>query len=250
MDNAGFQTTFDQAMNLWFLPEIEHRQAAGKIPQPYELRAAQIIFHADERPHEIRLNEEVQALAKVKFKEGITKEKGEIIFDHEIEHYELLRLPETEDPNCGHLTVIQIRGSWHLFFDFIYNKGRSKEVLQAAKEFLDAAEHALAKSYFRALVDNLFSAAELAATAFLTVSPYSGRSQDTSHGQLHSRFNLLAKVGAVETSHRETFNSLASIRKRARYVKGTFAMTLPDAMSHLAVVKELIEHAETLIERE
>ena len=52
------------------------------------------------------------------------------------------RIPETEDPNCGHFTVLRLGPSWHMFFDFIYNKGRSRDLLEAAREFLACAEFA------------------------------------------------------------------------------------------------------------
>ena len=113
-----------------------------------------------------------------------------------------------------------------------YNKGRSKELLQTAKEFLDTAEHALVKGYLRAFTDNLFSAAELTATVFLITSPRPGERSDMSHGRIHSRFNQFAKLGNVGTSDRETFNSLASTRTRARYGKGVFTMSLSEATSH------------------
>jgi len=219
MTNTDFQRAFDQTMDLWILPEIERRQSAGKIGKPYKLHAAQIIFYADARPREIRLNEEVKALAKVKVKEDFARDRqeGETIFEHEIEHYESIRLPETEDPNCGHLTLIQAKGSWYLFLDCVYNKRRSEELLQAAKEFLAVAENALSTGSFRALADNLFSAAELAATVILITSPRPGDDLSMSHKQIHSRFNLAAKLENVNTSHRETFNSLANLRIRARF---------------------------------
>lgn len=252
MPNADFQRAFDQAMDLWILPEIERRQSAGKIGKPYKLHAAQIIFYADARPRKIRLNEEVKALAKVKLKEDFARDRqeGETIFEHEIEHYESLRLPETEDPNCGHLTLIHTKGNWYLFLDCVYNRGRSEELLQAAKEFLAVAEHALSTGSFRALADNLFSAAELAATAILISSPRPGDDLNMSHKQIHSRFNLAGKLGNVDISHRETFNSLANLRARARYVKGAFVLTLSEATFHLAAVRDLIECARALIKRE
>lgn len=245
-----FETVVEQAMSLWFLPELERRRAAGTIPTPYELCAAQVLFYPDEKPNEVRLNEEVRVLARVKFKESIAKEKGEPIFHHEIDNCESLQLPETEDPNCGHLTLLRLAGSWYLSFDFTYNKGRSKELLQAAKEFLDTAEHSLEKGHLRAFTDNLFSAAELTATVFLITSPRPGKKSDMSHGRIHSRFNQFAKLGNVGTSYRETFNSLASTRTRARYGKGVFTMSLPEATSHLAAVKRLMEHAEASVKRE
>ena len=77
MTDIDFQTVFDQAWNLWFLPEIEGRQAAGIGPKPFEFFAGQVIFHPDHRGNEIRLNSEVKAVGKVQLK--VSKEKGDWI---------------------------------------------------------------------------------------------------------------------------------------------------------------------------
>src|SRR4051794_27398033 len=100
MAGIDFQTIFDQALSLWFLPEIERRQASGTAPKPFEFAGGQVIFHADERGNEIRLNSEVKAVGKVKLK--VPKEQGEWISQDEVEHWEALQFPETEDSNCGH----------------------------------------------------------------------------------------------------------------------------------------------------
>jgi hypothetical protein len=169
-------------MDLWVTPEVERRQAAGAIPKPFNLHAAQVIFYADARPHEIRLNEEVRAIGKVKLKQGVSKQKGAPIYSNEIEDYEAFRLPDDEDPNCGHITLHRFADQWSLAFDLIYNKGISSEHLAAAEEFLKSAEAALEQGHYRVVVDNLFSASELAAKALLLTTPLPGKGTKMGRG--------------------------------------------------------------------
>jgi uncharacterized protein (UPF0332 family) len=250
MDGLDFQTVFVQAWDLWFLPEVERRQAAGTVPKPYEFTAGQVLFHADERGNEIRLNSEVKAVGKVKLKDGVSKEKGEWISQDEVEHWEALQLPETEDPNCGHFTVLRLGPHWHMFFDFIYNKGHSRVLLETAREFLAAAQHALTNNHLRSFADTLFSASELAATALLVTVPIPGTGAKFSHGGVHSRFNLFAKLGNVAVPHRESFNTLAAARSKARYHNGPYTMTRSEAEGHLASIQEFLQQVQERVTRE
>lgn len=62
----------------------------------------------DERPNEVRLNEEVAIIGKAKLKTGACKARGDFIYLDEIEGVKEWRLPDTEDPNCAHLTVARL----------------------------------------------------------------------------------------------------------------------------------------------
>jgi uncharacterized protein (UPF0332 family) len=236
---------FKNAMDLWFGPEIERRQAEGRLPKPVEFLGGQVIFHLDQRGNEIRLNQEVRATASVKLK--VSKEAGQPIYAHEIDGWDDLRLPEAEDPNCGHFTVLRLQDKWYIFFDFRYNKGHARELLDASRQFLSAAEHSLSQGNFRAFVDNLFSSSELAAHAVLVTTTMVN--VDSSHGEVHSRFNQFSRLGNVDASHRDTFNTLASMRVKARYVSGPFFISQETAQKHLAAIKELHGHAELRISR-
>lgn len=226
-DEQGFQRTFTHAMELWFEPEIRRRQDVGTAPKPYPLRAAQVIIYADDRTHLVRLNEEVQAIGEMKLKEGVTKAKGEPVSLSEIEEIPSIRLPDSEDPNCGHFTLLLLGDQWYGIFDFRYNKGKAAELLTAADEFLATASHAVSTGHRRAAIDNLFSAAELAAKAYVITTPWQGDREIKNHGRIHARFNFFAKHGNVDADHRRTFNALSEARSQARYVTG--ALEISDA---------------------
>ena len=245
-----YETTLNHAMSLWFLPEVERRQAAGLIPKPFPLLAAQVIIHSDGRPHDIRLNDEVRAVLDVKYKQGVGDKTGKLVFVHEVERLNFMELPQSEDPNCGHFTTIQFEGKWYLAFDFVYNKGRARELLTIGREFLDSATDALGRKNFRAFADALFSAAEIAANVILLITPRRKEKIYPSHGVIHSRFNQFAKQGNIHSDESATFNKLAELRSRARYGKGTFHLTSQRADKLLKDVRNLFERATDLVSRE
>jgi uncharacterized protein (UPF0332 family) len=241
LDEAARKRTFDHAMEIWFEPEIRRRQEQGSAPKPFPLWAAQVIIYADSRPQEIRLNEEVQAGGRMKLKDGITKSEGEPIYLHELE-IPSIHLPDTADPNCGHFTLVVIGDRWYGSFDFRYNKGKASELLSAAEEFFATASTALAAGRLRAAIDNLFSAAELAAKAYVILTPLPGGSDTKGHGSVHSRFNMFSRHGNIESDHRKAFNALASARANARYLNGTLRETPEQIAKWQADVGGLISH--------
>jgi HEPN domain-containing protein len=242
------EETFQQFMSLWILPEIERRREVGSLPLPFDLERAQVLFFVDGRPNVVRLNDEVRSTAYVKIKKGTSKSVGEPVFPHEIERIESLRLLDDEDPDCGHLTVLRLLNRWTIAFDFIYNKGQAQQHLGAAKEFLEAARHALNKKHWRVFIDNSFSAAELAAKAFLLTMP--GPNQPPkNHKWVHARYNIHSKLGNVEDEQVQTLNRLSRLRPTARYLRGILSFDREEAIRVICVVEEAIQFAEAKIAR-
>jgi uncharacterized protein (UPF0332 family) len=242
------QRTFDHAMQLWFRPEIERRQAAGLAPIPYELKAAQVLMYTDGRPLDIRLNEEVTVIGDAKLRKGITRKIGEPIYLSEIDGIENWRLPEWEDPNCGHLTVARVGPDWYMAFDFRYNKELARAHLQTATEFLGTAEFALESDRLRACADNLFSAAELGAKAYVMTSPEPGTTSSRKHAFVHSRFNLMARHGNVDSDQVRAFNELSEQRRAARYLQAAFAASPDQLRAWYTSVKGILESVSEYIE--
>lgn len=240
LDEEARKRTFEHAIEIWFEPEVRRRQQQGLAPKPFPLRAAQVIIYPDERPHEIRLNEEVQAAGEIKLKPGITKKAGDPIYLNELEGIPPISLPETADPNCGHFTLLLIGNEWYGSFDFRYNRGKASELIAAAEDFLETSVVALAAGRIRPAIDNLFSAAELAATAFVILISFSDSGGATSHGQIHQRFNWLSQHGNVDSDHRKTFNLLSDARRRARYLRSPLRETPKIVIRWQQEIKELI----------
>jgi len=237
-------------MSLWFMPEIERRQVAALAPKPFPFMAAQVIFRPGGTRPEIRLNEEVKAVIDVNYKEGVAIKDGDPVFAEHVERFNSMELPETEDPDCGHFTAIQLRGLWYLSFDFVYNKGRARALLSIGREFLSAASDALKRGDMHAFIDTLFSAAEIAANVLIfVVSPEKERNPYPSHGAIHSRLNQYAKLGNIDQEHRGSFNKLADLRSKARYGKIKIELYNSEAEKLLRDTKGLIDQAAVLVSR-
>ena len=72
-------------MDIFISSEVKRRQDAGNLPKPLDLRAAQVIMFPDERKPLVRINEEVEAIAKIKYKSGISKKKGDVVYESDME---------------------------------------------------------------------------------------------------------------------------------------------------------------------
>lgn len=240
---------FQQLFTMWIHPEVVRRQAAGKLPKPVELSRAQVIWYPDGRPFVVRLNDEVQVLALAKIRDGVRKELGEEIFEDEIEAYETLGLPETEDPNCGHATMIQLNGGWFVALDARYNRGKSKVLLDRAKQFLSSAEHAHARQSWSALVYALFAAAEIGARSQLLMVPDPALEDSKKHATVIQRFNRWFHLGNAPEPQKDALNRLSALRPAAAYSLEPFTIEQAEADQLLAAVRELIGDAEARVQR-
>jgi uncharacterized protein (UPF0332 family) len=234
---------FQQFMDLFVNPEVRKRQDAGELPKPLDLRAAQIIFFADGRKPQVRINKEIRAIAKVKFKEGISKNPGEPVFAHEIEDLAEINLTGDDDPDCGHATLIKINDRWTIAFDFRYYKGLSRNHIKTASEFYEAAEFSYSKKNWSAFVDNLFSCAELSAKVVLLTFLSPGLVRKATHKLIQQRYNGFADLGNVDETHRSVLNKLSGWRTNARYLKGRVPVSEDEAVELLNKVKDMLKYA-------
>jgi len=237
-------TAIKHFLDVFITPEVERRQAAGVLPRPVELRAAQIICHGDGRPNGIRLNQEVRAVAGMRLKHGVSKVRGEAVFEHELDGLYDIRLPDAEDPNCGHATILRLGRGWTLAFDFVYNKAIIRDHLAAAEQFLSASRHALADGHMAAFVENLFAAAELAAASWLLRLPNNPvRPRRGSHGTIRALYNRHTHLGNVPKEHARTLNRLDALRPAARYRKAPLALESTETAQLLQIVTEMVAEA-------
>jgi hypothetical protein len=143
-DVIGPERTFRQVFNLFFAPEIERRQVAGLLPNPFELQKAQVLF-VEGRPPEVRLNDEVTIRLIIEAPRA--QQPGDVIDDGEIENIEAFEL-ELADSDAGHFTILPWKGEWRMLFDFRKNKGKAAKLVKRAEEFLTVSEYAFAQKLF------------------------------------------------------------------------------------------------------
>lgn len=237
---------FHNFMEMFIKPEINERINRGELPKTFSLQQAQIVTYPD-GSNEIRLNDEVKAIVKVKLKDGIKKGRGDLVLEDDVEKYGRIYLPPEIDPNAGHMTFIQFQNQWLFSFDFIYNKNFCNKNIETAKQFLAAAEFSFKKQNWSAFIDNLFSVSELIAkTLLLTHSPQEFQDK-ANHKHIKTRFNLYAKLGNVDENVRNTFNRLSELRNPARYVKKDLELNETEATQMLAIMTTFVEDASAFV---
>jgi len=240
LDESGARTLLTQLMTLYIYPELMKRQ----LPQDFSLRAAQILFYDDKRPCQVRINEEVRAIARVKLKSGVSKKKSEPIYESEVEDLKEINLTEYDDPNCAHVTLMRVGDTWTIEFDFRYNKRLVQKHIKAAKEFYEAAEFSYQKENWAPSIDNLFSAAELAAKSTLLLMPGTGFTKKSRHKSIQFRYNAFANLRNVPAEFKETLNNLSRLRNLARYLRGDFSINRRTIEDYMKIVRKMIDDAE------
>jgi uncharacterized protein (UPF0332 family) len=224
---------------LWIMPEIRRRGQLPGANGPIVLRAAQVILFPDARPVQVRLNDEVRAIVTAEWKPGVTKRLGDPVYAHEVAAVRHLQAQGQEDTDCGHLTVLLSGGQWLCSFDFRYNRQMASKLLSAAEEFLASASESRLAGRIHPAIDNLYSAAELAAKAEV-VAAFPRESDARSHKQVQNRFNMLCRDGNIDADQGKTFNGLVEARLRARYVEKAVTQTMEQVEEWEAQVKALL----------
>lgn len=247
-DEEAGRSLLNQAMEFWVGPEIERRQAAGKLERPVNLARAQVVFHPDSKGVEVRINEEVRAEAKIRPARDRLIKKGDAVYLSDVAGIEWIALPAGDSPNSGHLTILRLGDKWYLSFDFVYYKEVCARHISVASEFLQSAEENLEESRLHVFVDNLFSAAELCAKAILLTNQ-GVRPRGSRHKEIHVRFNGFARLGNVDRAHRDAFNWLAQARASFRYLESENQATMAEMHARLEAVKALLETARLRVRR-
>jgi len=241
------ETIFNQFWDLFFKPEITRRQETGELPIPAIISRMQVIFFSDGKTPLVRLNNEVVSIVKVKLKPGIKIIVGQKISEFEIEKVLKIELIEKHYKDCGHITFLYLDNKWDIFFDFRYNKAYASKHLASAKEFYESAEFSLSKGNKTALIDNLFSVAELLARTELLLIPNPDFKKKASHDSIRSRYNKWASLGNVDIKFKDTLNKLSNLRIDIRYLKKEVIISDEKCKEFFNIIKEWIDYTERLL---
>jgi hypothetical protein len=204
-----------QAFELWINPEINRRQAEGKLTDGIDLFTAQIVFHID-LPVEIRLNHEVKAQAQMQLSRSFRP--GDPITIGDVEEIVSVDLTD-DDANSAHITLIRTGPEiWMVAFNAQYNRGRARALISIASEYIQLARYALSKGFYRGFVDTLFSAVELSAKARLILIPNPHTLLSRSHKYIVTQFNMIGgKLRNAPQPHVTLVNKLSAMRAPAKY---------------------------------
>ncbi|MFH0769676.1 MAG: HEPN domain-containing protein [Chloroflexota bacterium] len=246
IDEQFGERVLKNIVDMFISPEVKRRQDAGELPKPLDLRKAQVILFPDERRSLVRINDEVLAVIKVRYKPSISKKKGDPIFENEIVGLDGVELSSCDDPDCGHIFLMKIGKEWFLSFDFRRNKALGAKHIKRAKEFYQTAKYCLKQGNLAPFVDNLFNAAELSAKALLLVM-YDYKPSlrvKARHQIIQTRYSKFVDSGSLFPEYKETLNKLSGLRDSARYLKSPLSITDDTAHNFLNVVKQMIKDTE------
>jgi len=234
---------FDDILNLWVIPEIQKRQDKYGLEKPFKLDSALLIFSVSETSPKVLLNKESQLKARVKLAKDVSVNPGDALTVNDIEDIEELIVPQDDAPDSGYVAFLRFKDKWVLKFDLRYNKRLSNKHIRTANQFLEAAEFSLEKNNLIAFIDNLFSASELLAKAVLLTVPDRKLVNKATRRLIHFRFNEFTDLGNINPEHCKTFNRLANLRTKARYLKDDLSISKDDIKQLLNTVKEMREVA-------
>lgn len=239
MESTFDKNLFNNFMETWIIPWIKEKQDLGELEKPVDLIMAQIIFDPNGGEPKVRINDQVRGKMSVKLSESIEKpvEAGDPVYFNQIDNVEAFELEE-DDQDFGHATLLKFPDKWLISFNFIYNKKLSRKHIEAAKEFLHSAKSALELNFHRSCIDNLHSASELTAKAYLLSRPDPAVMTAKSHNVVHSKINAERRIGNVDEMHVSAFNKLRELRSSARYLNSDLGISSEE----LGTIYETIEN--------
>jgi hypothetical protein len=199
-------------------PEVMHRIETKQLTPSFRLWRAHIVMHIDSLRNEILLNEEVRMKALVNFVDGRKFEPGQIVKKDDIAEIFSLYASEKNDPNAAHIMLVKFQNRWHFAFDLIYNRQKVGNRFDLSKQFLKSAENNMGDRSWGPMVDNLFSATELAAQSIFLLHPHPGFSNHQNHDETRKLFTAYAENGNIDIKYSKHFTKLDELRPKGRYL--------------------------------
>lgn len=214
---------FNQSLKVYIEPEVDARIRAGLAAAPIELPKFQVISFLDDRPTEIRLNDDAKIEALIELTDPTLYdrlERGNEYLAGELPgRLDRLQLGPGEDPDAAHISAASWSDGWHIAIDTRYNRGKAAPLVATARQFIETARHAREHGRWAPFVDNMHSAIELAVKATLWTGPFGRDFQSRMpHGDIDASFYRYARAGNVTPAQRKVFEELRKTRNPARYV--------------------------------
>ncbi|MFZ0183276.1 MAG: HEPN domain-containing protein [Nitrosotalea sp.] len=246
LDDEGAKNLLNSVMDIWILPEIAKRKKDKILDDTFILNRAQVILNPKTNSTEVRLNSEVNALLIGVAKRGIKVNEVAPLEDM-INEIKEIRLTDRDDPDVGHLTMLQFQGKWIIHFDFRYFKTKLQEFFESAREFLEISKISFEKKKMRAFVDTLFSCVELLATCQIYNMAGKDFEKKRKHRNIQVKYNSFVKIGNFRPEYKDTLNKLSGLRDNARYLKDKFSLDDKLAEEFLKIVEDMLNYTQKRI---
>lgn len=201
-----------QFFDLFFKPEIKRRFEQGNLRHDFEIMIAQAIMDSDGKTV-VRFNDEARFRGLMRAQRNIRA--GERLLRHDFATLTEIELAP-EEMNFGHVTLVSSGLNWFCSFNFLKDRNKAASFIDQAETFLETAAHAIGKSFTQVAIENLHTAAEKIALAYLMVHSQKGGS-GKSHGGIRSGINAWGRLGNVDPKFVSLFNKITSLRDQYRY---------------------------------
>jgi len=110
----------EELLMHWIEPEISQRRKDGSLPENFMLHRC-LIRLPKNRPPIVEFNDEIEWRVEIKLAPGISKEKGQIIFLHEVQGVEYALHPEVDEQRVAFVYLFWDGRSYQAIFDFTPN---------------------------------------------------------------------------------------------------------------------------------
>jgi hypothetical protein len=233
LDEEGVLRALSAVIATWVVPELRRRIEADQLPDGFRLKAFQLVTDAQGVPTEVRFNEDVRAVVRVRSRRDIAKD--DVVLGEAAPGAHEIILTDA-DPNAGHFTALSTGNGWMASMDLRVNARKAAEHGKAAREFLESAGASLLQGNLRPFVQNLFDATELMAEAYLLTQ---GESPGKTHQGGHNRFHLAGHRGKVSRDFTGLRKRLEKLRPAGRYLKGDFVLDAFEAATMMAIPEQM-----------
>jgi hypothetical protein len=219
---------------LYVEPELIRRKL--KLNRD-EIRKVTVELSPDRPDPRVRLNDEAEIVAQVRFKRDVAE--GEDVTAEDIgEIYAVA--PSHVGPNSGYVCFAVVNGQQCIKFDFRYNKARVARLLLRAHEFLDTAVQCLDERP-AVTCDLAFSAAELSVQAQMLLQ----QRRTKSHLHRQEWIDSWTELDNAPKVHADALRTLRDYRIRGRYGDAVSRADRTELGQLMDVVNEMIKVAET-----
>jgi hypothetical protein len=242
------QSTLDDIV----YPEVVRRAARGELPMDFKLIMAHVLMYADESKNEVLLNEEVCFVANVTLNDGKQLYPGQAVTVADIKDILGLYPSKKNNPNAAHIMLLKVNGRWYYACNLVYNIETVRKKFEHSSQFFETAKDCLSKKHWAPLVDNLYSATELAIQSLLLLTHRGGFSIHQTHDSTTQHFTSYTTTGNLDTKYTEHFSKLKELRKKGRYLIGVhgkkFSVDEAEIMKRFYLTNDLMNYVKSLLD--
>ena len=151
----------------------------------------------------------------------------------------------------AHVMLLRLRDRWDYASNFVYNSEIARNKFERAKEFFETAKICASQKRWGPMVDNLYSATELAIQSYLLLIHHGKFSIYQDHLSTKEIFFAYTESGNLDPKYKEHFSNLKVLRLQGRYQRGykgkSFEVKEPETTNLLTLTNDLLDYTKSLL---